>query len=475
MDDLVNQTSSAPKRAVRSGVAITVGLIAKSAFIGLANWALFTLSGPSTNALPYVWAFLGIGAFLTGLIVSYLMRGDRRAVLAGFLCALVPTLIFNFVAGQGSRNPIGWLLLVFMFAPVDFFAIVGASLGSSTKPRTLGVIALIVLILLALISVSAYTKAPIVRYGDIVLTGNETMTVTNSAFQMHGNISLSGNASMTIIGSEFDMMEDGSRDGSRFINLSGNSKVHVKDSTLRSVVSYGSLMSVSIILHDNANLTSEKSAILHGVTSYDHSTMLLLDSTLMASVYLHNASTLTASSSTFSSSIINVYEYSQINIARSDVDWVKGYGNSDLVTTNSKVIVVWVSEMSHPTLTNSSLYDLVTNGFRDTIVFSATNVTNEFTVDHTSDFFMSGTVAFNPLPRLEFNGTVRRNYDVITTPNIDLNVTNSETHTLLLQTMSSPTGTADFDITFTTANYTNTCLLNQKSFDLTSITPLTYP
>ncbi len=475
MDDLVAQTGSSPQRTIPSQLVAIIGLAVMSASIGLANWALFALSGPNSSALPYAWAFLATGAFLTGLVVGYLMRGSRSAVLTGFLCALVPSLAFSFVVGQGSRNPIGWLLFVLLFTPMDVLAIVSAFLGRSLKPRMLGIAVLIVLLFLALVGVSAYTRAPTVRYGDIVLTGNETMTIKNSAFQMHGNISLSGNASMTIIGGEFDMMEDGSRDGSRFINLSGNSKMHVKDSTLRSVVSYGSLMSVSIILHDNANLTSEKSAIIHEVTSYDHSTMLLLDSTLIASVYLHNASTLTASGSTFSSSIINVYEYSQINISRSDVDWIKGYGNSNLVTTNSDVKVLWVSEMSHPTLTNSSLYDLVTNSFRDTIVLSASNVTNEFTVDQISDFFMSGTVAFTPLPRLEFNGTVTRNYSVNTLPNIGLNVTNSETHTLFLKTMSSSAGTANFDITFTAANYTNTCLLNQKPFDLTSTTPLTYP
>ena len=127
MDDLVVQTGSSPQRAIPSKFVVITGLVVKSAFIGLANWALFAMSGPGSNALLYVSTFLAIGAFLTGLLVGYFVRGFRLAVLTGFLCALVPSLVFSFVVGQGSINPIGWLLFVLLFAPMDVLAIAGAS------------------------------------------------------------------------------------------------------------------------------------------------------------------------------------------------------------------------------------------------------------------------------------------------------------------------------------------------------------
>lgn len=123
---MVVQTGSSSPRAIPPAFVAIIGLAMMSAFIGLANWALFALSGPGSNALPYAWAFLAVGAFLTGLAVGYLMRGHHSAVLTGFLCALVPSLVFSFVAGQGSRNPIGWLLFVFLFAPMAALAIVSA-------------------------------------------------------------------------------------------------------------------------------------------------------------------------------------------------------------------------------------------------------------------------------------------------------------------------------------------------------------
>jgi len=474
--NLVAQTGRSPQRAIRSELVVVTGLAVKSVFVVIAWWGLNALS--RSGGLLYAWGFLGIGAFLTGLIVGYLMKRKDPAVSVGFLCALVPTLVFSAIAGQGSRAPIGWLIFVFLFAPVDVLAAISAIFGRSAKPRMFGVAALIVLILLALVSASIYIVAPTVHYGDITLTGNQTMTIEmtleSSRYEQHGNISLSGNASMTISGGEFDMMQDGSM--SHLISLSGDSKMNFKDSTLNRVSTFGSTGSASVILYDNANLTLERSAILgYTLISYNSSTMLLLDSILQSPTSAHGTSTITVSGSTYQSWQISGYEHSQINVTGSDTGVFYGYGHSDLMMTNSKSLGLLVSEMSHQTVTNSRIYKVAAEGFRGSIVFSGTNVTDGMTVDDLSDFYMSGTVAFTPLPSFESNGTVTRNYDVGAAPNIQLNVTNSETHALLLQTTSSATGTASFDIAFTAVNYTNTCLLNEKPFSLASTTPLIYP
>lgn len=161
---MVAQAEPSSSRTIRSELVVVAGLAVKSVFVGIAYWALNVLSGPYSNSLAYAWAFLGIGAFLTGLSVGFLMKNMSSAAMTGFLCAVIPTLVFSAVAGQGSRNPIGWLLFVILFAPLDVLAVAGGLLGAWVKARMFGVAVLAVLILLSLVAVSVYSAASMVHY-----------------------------------------------------------------------------------------------------------------------------------------------------------------------------------------------------------------------------------------------------------------------------------------------------------------------
>ncbi len=457
----------------RSELAIITGLAAQSIFVALTYFSLFTFSGPNFDALAYGLAFLGAGAFLTGLIVGNMLKNQKTAITRSFLSALIPTLVFSYLVGQGSWNPIGWVLFVFLFVPLDIFAVAGAVLGGFVKLRFFATILLSVLVLTSLLLFSEYSLASTRHYGDLLLSNDETFTIQGGSYLMHGNISLSGNASLTINACDFYMMHDGSNSG--LISLSGNSKMLVKDSTCSITTNRFPLFHVRLILYDNANANMENSSILYTLISYNSSSIALLNCTLTSPASARDMSTLTVSNSTYDYLAISSYESAQTNVNSSNIWLYFGYGNSSVTMADSNAVRLHASDTAHETIVNSSLGTIAAEGFHGVMLFSGANITSKMTVDNASDFYISGDLAFTPNCSVQFNGTLTRNYDVKTTPDTLLNVYNSQNQVLLVQTTSNPTGTANFNLTFTASNYTDTCLLNQKPFTLTSTTPLTYP
>ena len=151
MDITTAQPTSPSPMHVDPLIAWVSGIATQSVFLGIAYWALNTLSGPHHNTLIYGWTFVGIGAFLTGLIVGFLLERGASAIWTGFACALFPTLIWCEVAGRYSRNPIGWLLWVILFAPCVVLAVFGVRFGASINRRILIATVLIVLIITTMV------------------------------------------------------------------------------------------------------------------------------------------------------------------------------------------------------------------------------------------------------------------------------------------------------------------------------------
>jgi len=112
--------------------------------------------------------------------------------------------------------------------------------------------------------------------------------------------------------------------------------------------------------------------------------------------------------------------------------------------------------------------------YQGQVVFENSTI-GEIAVDKASDFHWAGNVTVKASIET-FNGTMTRNYQVLTTPYTQLSITDYDSASLLLEVQSNIHGQANFDITFTTGNYTNQCKINnERTFNVTSTTPIIYP
>jgi hypothetical protein len=112
--------------------------------------------------------------------------------------------------------------------------------------------------------------------------------------------------------------------------------------------------------------------------------------------------------------------------------------------------------------------------FRGELLFDNVTVRLNLFVDSSSNFYLGGNLSLGS-ETLEFVGVLTRGFTVLSDANRMLNITDDTTGESVVSVMTDGFGRADFEVTFTSANFADVFLINdEKAFNLTSTTPIVY-
>jgi hypothetical protein len=379
----------------------------------------------------------------------------------------------------------GGLIYIFMLGPFDVLAGVGGTVGASVNIKMVVGAFLIALVSLSLVFVHGLITAPTVHSGDLIVDGNESLIIENCNYEQYGNIVVRDNATLILRNSVMMVRQEKI---TLSINVSQEASLILENAELTVTYRRSAVERVPPIrLSDKAVLRVDKVKsryALPQVIATNQSEITISDSTSNSwGIVCHDTSTVTAHNAHIGP--IHSYDSANVSFQNSSANDYMCYDNSSLRIEDSIFPYspgpgystrksVFSSNHSSILIRKSLIDEILFRSYQGQIVFENSTI-GEIAVDKASDFHWAGNVTVRASIET-FNGTVTRNYQVLTTPHTQLNITDYDSGNLLLEVQSDIHGQANFDITFTTGNYTSQCKINnERIFNVTSTTPIIYP
>ena len=194
------------RQRVHSEIAVIVGGVTKVVFM-LVGWVMSSsIPAPfDPYALVYFVVSVVIGAFLTGLVVGFLVQDQRRGAYWGFACAVGGTFFVAYTLGSSMPFPPGPLFFV-GYVVFDFSALIGGLIGASISVKMMRIAVLLAVLSVASLAVVDLMFAPTRHGGDLILQADETMSI-NRVYQQEGNIVVKDNATLMIRNAELIMYQ----------------------------------------------------------------------------------------------------------------------------------------------------------------------------------------------------------------------------------------------------------------------------
>ena len=353
------------------------------------------------------------------------------------------------------------------------------STGENEKPRRLIrwkpvlIIAtvLAITIVVAFLTLPSLIFAPIYHSGDIILKGNEILTI-DTAYQQEGNIVVEDTATLVFKNASFTMYQP-SREYS--IEIRDNANLTVESSQfIVTTKNVGFLLypESTIYVENNATASFNNSNLVS--TSVSASQFSRVNITNCDFTYGSSISFDYSAASIFNSNLksVDCQDLSTVSSFQSGANWYVINGSTGLLIENSNnngYILCYAN--GTVTVNNSTIEGLNTNGFVGKICFDKSFISHDILVDNTTRFYFCGNVTING-NITDFQGQMTRNYFVLTTPDKQITVSDQDTGKTLLNTTADASGNADFDLVFTQTNFTDRLSINGRYFSSASKTPI---
>lgn len=241
---------------------------APSLIVGIALMSCFFVMALFVSS--YIFLFPLLGAFLTGLVVGFLI--PDKATLVGFLSVAVA--LFLFVT-FGIRTGFG----KFVFSMIGVFyigiAVICAHVGAIIAGKRFGAKLITLVVLLTLTSttfVAAYTflllPKLITHSGDLIISGNQTFTIENCVYQQDGNIIVKDNATLLVRNATLTMAQ---REREYRIDIKNQAHLIAENARLTVLTTgkIGMFPRSKIHIWDNATVKMENTT-LGGLDVIDH-------------------------------------------------------------------------------------------------------------------------------------------------------------------------------------------------------------
>jgi len=232
----------------------------------------------------YIFHFPLLGAFLTGLVVGFLVKDVRKGAWGGLLSVAIALFLFVTFSVHTYYGK-----MAFLFFGVFYVVVAGSCgvLGAYIARKRFGAKLMTLIVLLTVTPATLITTydlfisptKPITHSGDLIIDGNQTFTIKSCVYTQEGNIIVKDNASLVIKNAKV-IMDQSER--SYFIDIKNYAELIAENASITvSFMRYGPHYSdLNFSLRNHAQATIKGTWISSAIQCYDSSQISVYNSTV---------------------------------------------------------------------------------------------------------------------------------------------------------------------------------------------------
>jgi len=332
----------------------------------------------------------------------------------------------------------------------------------------------------------------IVHKGDLIIDGTQTFVIENCTYIQVGNMSVGSSATLVIRNAKLFM--NMTQEWEYYVRIQNNASLIVERSeivgsqyfslhaseTATVNVSKSSISLCSMPCEGESKVYMVNSSIYY-IPCYDHSKISITNSTLKDVLVCDTSEVYIKSSDV--GQIATEWSNTKMSVTSLNEGYIEYWNNHINITIfdnqdfnltfRDSTIHKWslrFAEGSQVSITNSKIASLRLYAFQGTLSLEKVTVVEAIEIDR-SKFFMCGNLSFSEETQIATwtNSNVTRKYEIITRDMSDVPVTNvkltlfDKNYAVIWNGTADSLRQADFNLTFTDANYTDALCLKARS------------